>query len=324
MRMGYAVVAAPEVRVITFIQGGCLGELEEDTAAVLVKEIEARLAQGEAELAFFSELSFGSGLFDTIRRSPRWISRYAFTLRKTHRALVLPAQYEGFLHSLSAKTRKHQRRQARKLVKTFPGGVEIRYFSELMDIEQMLGDVEAVARTTYQRTLGVGFEHTLEMRERMTLAAEKGWLRGYLLYLASVPVGFWIGTQYRGVFFSDFMGYDSAYARHSPGMFLIMEVIDRFYGADKNGRVTKVDFGVGDAQYKEVLGNVSWTNAFVYMYAPTLKGIALNASRLLVVLLDKLGRTALERLHLQRQVKKMWREWLSLAPGSCSRINGLL
>jgi CelD/BcsL family acetyltransferase involved in cellulose biosynthesis len=142
------------------------------------------------------------------------------------------------------------------------------------------------------------------MRERMNLTASKDWLRAYLLYLGGVPVAFWIGTQYRGVFFSDFMGHDSAYAKHSPGMFLVMKVINGLYGADGNSRVTRVDFGVGDAQYKEVLGNVCWTDAFIYIYGPSRKGRALNAAQLPVVLLDKLGRAALKRLHLQNRVKK--------------------
>jgi len=43
--------------------------------------------------------------------------------------------------------------------------------------------------------LGVGFIDNLENRERLRLEAEKGWLRGFVLYVLMI-LRIWIGTVY--------------------------------------------------------------------------------------------------------------------------------
>ena len=41
--------------------------------------------------------------------------------------------------------------------------------------------------------------------------------------------------------------------------------------------VRKLDFGIGDALYKQRFGDQSWREATVWLFAPTAKGMALRS-----------------------------------------------
>lgn len=294
IRFGY-LHFGPEVRSLTFIQGGYLGEITAEVARAFRQTVSENLREGCADLVFFSHGPKGP-LFEGIH-----------TTSNTERVVELPPSYDGFLAQLSPKARKNQQWQARRIEKEFC--CEIRCLSQSDELDTLFSEVESIAKSTYQRGLGVGFADTPEMRNRLALAAGQGWLRAYVLYLNESPAAFWIGTLYQGTFFSDFMGYDSTHARHSPGMYLVWTVIARFF----HENVTAVDFGLGDAQYKEVLGNRMFSTESAYFYAPTLKGMALKRLRLAAHFVDKSARETLSLFRLQNRAKKLWRKCMSRA-----------
>jgi CelD/BcsL family acetyltransferase involved in cellulose biosynthesis len=175
------------------------------------------------------------------------------------------------------------------------------------DFDKMIQDVEQVAKKSYQRGLGVGFVDTPTMRNGLRRMAERGWLRAYVLYLEERPCAFWIGDINQGVFGSDYIGYDTEFGKYSPGMFLTTKVIEGFCDGNREG-VTAVDFGPGNAQYKEVLSNQRWQETSVYVFAPSFKGISLNLIRSLIGRTDQTIKKALERMNLLQRVKKAWRD----------------
>jgi CelD/BcsL family acetyltransferase involved in cellulose biosynthesis len=178
-------------------------------------------------------------------------------------------------------------------------------------LDILFRDVDQIASATYQRALGVGFADTPEMRGRMQLAAQRGWLQAFVLYLAGRPAAFWIGTRYRSCFFSDFMGYDVTHAKYSPGMYLILKGIEHFCEQNGPERVAEVDFGLGDAQYKQVLASRSWLEESWYIYSSTLRGATLNLSRTLTGVVDKSARTMLRKMKLEDSIKTGWRKWIA-------------
>ena len=62
--------------------------------------------------------------------------------------------------------------------------------------------------------------------EALGVGDSEGWLRAYLLYLGDRPCAFWIGMLYNGPFVSEYMSYDPEFRQFSPGMVLIMRVIE--------------------------------------------------------------------------------------------------
>ncbi len=304
-KLGYLRVR-PRAQIMYFVNGALRGNASHENCDLMVSEILRSLSHGEADVAYMNFLRQESDLCRLAMTKPGLLSRDYVHLTQPHFAVTLPATVGKFYQNLSPKVRKNQKWQAKKLINHFSGAVRIHCYREVTDLDKMIQDVEQIANTSYQRGLGVGFMDSPEMREALRLMAEKGWLRAYILYLAERPCAFWIGDINHGTFGSDYLGFDTELGKYSPGMFLTTKVIEGFCDCKCEG-VTGIDFGPGNAQYKEVLSNQRWWETSVYIFAPSLKGISLNLVRTFIVGIDQAIKKALARTDLLQGIKKHWR-----------------
>jgi hypothetical protein len=304
-RVGYKSFYKTSARCLTFIYGGFLGNTSEAVADSLVHKIMQSLGKGEADLAFFNHLRIGSPLFDKATQSPGFFLRDHFQTSQTHRSMRLPASKEHFEAAVSAKLRKHQR--YKKLVRDHAGDVKLTHFSGTEGLDQVVRDVDEIAKKTYQRGLGAGFVDTREMRERLQVEAEKGWLQTFILYAGGKPCAFWMGNLCGGQLYSGFMGYDPAFSQYSPGMFLITKAIEELSAKNGDLRIEHIDWGLGDAEYKTHLSTDDWKEASVYIFAPTAKGFFLNLLNSGAAAIDGTAKKVLEKTALIAKVKKSWR-----------------
>ena len=167
--------------------------------------------------------------------------------------------------------------------------------------------VEAIARKTYQRGLGAGFRDTPEARSRWRTAAGQGCLRAYVLWLGGEPAAFCTGFALDSTLWLEHLGFDPVFRRFRPGTHLILRVI-----ADlaEQRQVRRIDFGIGDADYKRRLCHESRDDVSVFVFAPTCKGIWLNGLRSLADGMGRAGQWCLERLGLLSWFKRRWRRAL--------------
>jgi CelD/BcsL family acetyltransferase involved in cellulose biosynthesis len=290
---------------LSFIYGGLLGSPDSDVCRALAGAIRDALRNGVADAAFFNHLGQSTPLYKAMMEQSSATTRDPAPLIQTHRRMVLPTSAEAFWAGLSSKVRKNQRWQLKKLLSDLGDGVQICCFSRAEEVEHMSIDVEGIAKTTYQRGLNAGFVDSPDMRSRLALRAAKGWLRGYVLYIGGEPQAFWLGTLYRGTFHSDYMGYAARYAKYSPGMCLVMRVIEELCSTTSG--VESIDFGLGDAQYKQILGNRESQDVSVYFFASNMRGLTLNALRTPIIVADRMARGVLEKGKWVSGVKRFWR-----------------
>jgi CelD/BcsL family acetyltransferase involved in cellulose biosynthesis len=109
------------------------------------------------------------------------------------------------------------------------------------------------------------------------------------------------------------MGYDPELRQSSPGMFLIMRVIEGFCSRTNGDVVTELDFGLGHAEYKTMLCSKTWQEARVYIFSPTLKGLALKSIRTATGMIDGSARKLLVSAKLFPRLKRVWRDHLAKA-----------
>jgi CelD/BcsL family acetyltransferase involved in cellulose biosynthesis len=195
------------------------------------------------------------------------------------------------------------KRKKKKIVGDFDASVEIRCYRRSDELDGVVPLLEAIAKTTYQRGLGVGFQDTEQTRQRLRICAEKNWLRVYLLSLAGEPRAFWMGTLHNGVFCSDYNGYDPGFREYSLGTFLLAHMIEDFCREN----VRSIDFGFGAAEYKDRFSNCRFDEASVHIFAPHAKGLLLNAVRTATGIADNAARKVLARTNLLPAIKKLWR-----------------
>lgn len=307
LRLGYISIK-PQALMMVFVYGALLGNPSRENCELIVGEVLRSLSQGEADVAYMNYLREESELYRICIKKPSSLCRDFVRAKQPHFAIKLPDSVEEFYKGISANTRWQAKSKQKKLVKDYAGDVKIRSFHKVSEVDSLVEGVEEVAKSSYQRGIGVGFVDSPELRDTLRFKAERGWLRGYILYLGGCPSAFWVGDINKGTFGSDFLGYKSELGKHSPGMYLTLKVIEEFCQNPDEG-VREVDFAMGYAQYKEVLANQGWRETCVHIFAPTLKGISLNMIKTSISGLDQSLKNVLARTSVLQKIKKMWRDY---------------
>lgn len=307
VKFGYLRLPTPRMRLLTFVHGGLLGSLLDGDAEILVRRVMGGLAAGKADAAMFHCVPIDSAIYRAAASLPGFLWADHVTNPEAHRIRDLSNIKGAFLASLPSRERTYQRQRQRMLLNDFGKKVRIDHFHNIADIDRLMTDAEAVARASYQRGLGVGFSATPGTRRRLEFEAKRGWLRGYVLYLDDEPSAFWIGTLTNNVFLSAYLAFNPVHGRYSPGSYLLIKVMEEMCEDLRGAEVARIDFGIGDGIYKARLGNQSWLESSVYIYAPTIKGLWVNALRTFACLATRMAKAILERGKVLSQVKRLWR-----------------
>jgi CelD/BcsL family acetyltransferase involved in cellulose biosynthesis len=293
-RIGYRTVVAPRLRLLRVVDGGIVGAHAVAALRPMLEEVDAIV---------FPALAVGSDLERAARSLGGPFRRQPFARPVARRRLVLPPTFEEFVASRSANTRWRIRRDARR-VPTALGELAVDVIREPAQLEQLFRDAERIAGSTYQRAVGAGFADTAEQRELARLALEHGWLRAYLLYRAGEPIAFWLCSTYRSTMLIRTTGFDAVYAAQRVGLYLLMRVIE---DAIADPALSVLDFGPGDAAYKQQFSSESFSERELVVFAPTWHGLRANAVRAPVLGTARLARGVLDAAQLTDRVRSGWR-----------------
>jgi len=215
--------------------------------------------------------------------------------------MELSKTYEDVLKGLSHDLRKEFRRTAKRIQAEFHS-VDVKCLESPDKVDTLICDVEGIETISWHRRVGGGFRNTERMRNLLPLQARKGWLRAYILYVDAKPRAFWLGHLYGGVFCSDYMAFDPNFSKYSPGTVLQARVLE-----DLCPRcATSIDLGLGDLLYKIRLGMSRHKDAELYMYPPTIRGVALGALRSLAFFANATSKALLHDLGILSRVKAAW------------------
>jgi CelD/BcsL family acetyltransferase involved in cellulose biosynthesis len=164
---------------------------------------------------------------------------------------------------------------------------------------------------TYQhRLLGLGLPGTATFRAELREHAERGTLRGYLLFDRREPIAFGYGAGLGQCLRFVFTGYDPAFAARSPGVVLVHEMVRSV--ADE-GHFTVIDFGTGKAQYKRLFATTFRLSATTSFFRPTPAHAAIIlAHRACIAASDGCAATA-RRLGVKDRLKRLLRARASRA-----------
>ena len=105
---------------------------------------------------------------------------------------------------------------------------------------------------------------------------DRGWFRGYVLYLNGTPRAFWHGNAYKGVFGVGATGFDPALRRRAARN---VPPHARRRGPRRARVVHTLDFGFGDAEYKRHFGDERRPEEDVVLVEPRRDAVALNLAR---------------------------------------------
>lgn len=304
LKLGYTTVFELPVRRVFFLQGGFLGNFSAENIRELLREIKICLRAGEADHVELARVIPGSQLHKAVRQEFSSICTGHFSPLHEHRWAELPASFEEFLQTMPRKNRHEFRRHQKRLESDFSGKVSFRYFRHADEVVELAQDAENISQKTYQRALGVGFQPSIEVLDYLRAMAQQEGLRGCVLYLEQQPCAYFIGVQYKNVFHGNFMGFDPQFAKYSPGLLVLMHVIEHCF--DPENPATRIDFGWGDRRYKRDICDQSRQDGPMYLYSPSWPGLKLNFLRSATSLLDLAARKLLARSASLQKMKRLW------------------
>jgi CelD/BcsL family acetyltransferase involved in cellulose biosynthesis len=250
-KIGRKAVYSPEVATISIVEDGFLGRIDADNATVLVRELLAALDRREAELCLLLHLPASSSVRSVVNAEVGFARRAHGELLEKRWSRPIPDSYDEFLASVSRRMRKGMRQARRRLEQQLGTRLTLRSLRGVDETDELIRDAERVARLTYQWKRGVGFRDTELTRWSVSEAARRGLLRAWVLHLDELPIAFEWGIAYNRTFRWVDGGFDPAHAEHRPGAYLMGKTIEALC---EDADVGRIDFGLGDSEYKRWLG----------------------------------------------------------------------
>jgi CelD/BcsL family acetyltransferase involved in cellulose biosynthesis len=301
-RLGPKVVLKPRVRALTVTYGGFMGPLDDGAAPMLLEALSRSIEPGEVDVVRLRMLRVGSPLHAAATESSQLLRRQRFPTRVLHWRAQLPGSLDEYLAGRSRRRRESVRRYSRRLERTYGDDARVEVYRTRDGLDRLFADSALVHRETYQHVLGVGFSEERVQRALTQLGMDRGWFRGYVLYLRDRPAAFWHGNAFGGVFGIGATGFDPAYTEDRPGTYLLMKVIEDLCN---DPAVHTLDFGFGDAEYKRNFGDESWVEEDVVVFEPRPRPVALNLAGTALQGTTTAARAALEKVgglsHLRRR-----------------------
>lgn len=300
--IGYFKFPGIPATVLIIIYRGIIGRLDEDTAEEFTRHLSSLLTEGEFDSIILYYLSEDSLLLKklythnliTAKQELPWSVHWEMEIEKE----------QGFLlKKLKAKHRSWITGREKKLNSEFPGLISWVWLNHFENLPDLCDRIEEVASRTYQRALKSGFSNNEMYRQRLALFANSGMLRIQLLEIDGKIKAFWIGILNDGVFHSSETGYDPDLKNYEIGTLIFVHMVDELVREGAH----KLDFGFGDALYKQRFGNKSWREATIQLYSKSAKGLIIQKTLGIFSFFDRAARQLIQRMKLYDKIKTWWR-----------------
>ena len=220
-----------------------------------------------------------------------------------HHFARLPDSFDGYLKQLGTRSRKSLQYSRNLLNRECDGNVETVCFDTVGSVDRFLDDAIEISKKTYQwRLLGLGLRDREGAKARFCFAAERGWLRCYILYCNGAPVAFMVGYHYANGFYYIDVGYDPEWAKFSVGSVLQWEVMEDLYR--RGNTPTLFDFSTGYGPHKSRFGKEAREEINILLLPATPANRMLAAAWRGVNTVSDTAVRALDRLGVKQSLKK--------------------
>lgn len=248
-------------------------------AAVAGAMLEAVLQHvPEAEAIYFKSIPETSAWADTIMKVGGASAKaFGYVSRATaFHSLELPEKFDEYLGQFGKKKRYNLKRQVRLMEEAYGGQMRVDCVTGDDQIDLFLQTSDAVAADSWKDDRHTGaFACTPSNHARYADLARRGLLRGYLIRDGERPVAAVIGYQFRDTYHYADIAYSNSDIHLSPGSVLLFLIIRDLI---ENTAVRKVNFGIGDADYKRQFGNRHGRDRAVWVMRATARNRVICAA----------------------------------------------
>lgn len=202
-----------------------------------------------------------------IQRLP-WAIRYV-PCTYQHFYTNLTGSFDDYLKSHTRDSRRNVQRRIRRFQEFCGGVLDVREYRREDEIDEFFALAGEVSGKTYQENLlHVGMPRDGDYLERLRDQGRRDAFRGHLLFHDGKPIAFTSARVEDDVVLGQFLGYDPAYAKWSPGMTLEYCRMERLFA---EGVYRLLDYGSGESHYKQFFSTDSVRCGDLYYFRPSLK-----------------------------------------------------
>ena len=220
--------------------------------------------------------------------------------------LRLEGSYEQYLGKFNSKHRNTIARKIKKLRDGALGEMRLVRYEAPEEVDTFLDQAVEISKKTYQWALhGRGLSMTSLLRDRLAFAAQRGWMRSYLLFCGDEARAFLLGFQYNGRFLLHETGFDPELAKHSVGTVLQMLTVEDLFNCKRPHIFDLEDYGA----YKEVLATESYDQGKLFLFRPSLYARFARAGHRACDGANRAASTVLDKLNLKTKIKQRVRGW---------------
>ena len=198
--------------------------------------------------------------------------------------MILGETLEATLANLKKKRRYTFRRQLQKVLEL--AGASIDFFSKPSDSEEFLRLALPIAESTYQSRMAVTIANSAVRREQVRACFASEVALCGVLRIGGRPVAYQIGSVAGDRYRLEDLGYDRSYEHLAPGASLLFASIPEMIGRG----LSRLSFGEGRSQYKEVLSNSEGEIVTLAYHSPGFHGSFDKSTGRLAHRLDALTR----------------------------------
>lgn len=300
---GYATIANFCVRRLVLIDGGFMGNRADVIWIRLMLFVADYIKRQNLDMASLENLALGASQHDVVCKLFGRFQLCPAHSASEHWLLRLPKTFDEFMANRSKKRRYWLNRLPRVLDRDFPNEWHIVCYRSIAEAQQFVDAAEKIASKTYHRGLGVGFQSNQETIRRITMEAQRKQLCSYILFIKNEPIAFWYCFKYAKSLYLAATGYDQNYRSYETGTVLLMKVFRDHCGTE----IEVVDFGLGDADYKQRFGTEHFSESTFWLFPKTVKGLCLNSVNSFSLLGNRFVKSCLDRLNITQPIKTFLR-----------------
>jgi hypothetical protein len=306
--IGYKTFWRFEIDSLTILFGGVLGDFCQDVIAVFFIKIKELFSEKRISLLFINFIDDKTDFFKLVGRNK---AKGVLTLcgdKNLHWKMQCPDSIDEFYKTISYKFRKNLNRAKRKIANNKTIEVDFRDYTKEEDVDTFLGFSEEIAKKSYQRGIGVGFQKSFREELLTNIAAKLGWLFSYVLFLDNIPAAFERIYKYKGTLFCGDAAYDPKFRNEDVGTNLFLYIIEE---ACKNREIKEIDFGFGDADYKRRFGSSYFCERQIYIFNNTFRNYFIYFVLKLSMKINSKLKAYTQKMGVLQKIKRRWREVLT-------------